>query len=223
MMYCSIIKFGTNNELCSTAKSYLFINYVGHKQYNLYNVSCDITRVSIPPFCYASSGIFFRRIADMEKSVVSVERIQEYQNTPVEAAMTLDSDQQLQDSWPEQGEVEFCNYATRYRAGMDLVLRGISFKILPKEKIGIVGRTGAGKSSLTLSLFRMIESAEDINGGGYISIDGINIATLGLKKLRNALTIIPQVSIVCPKIFWTNASHGKRIFKIRICLKYLEI
>ena len=140
----------------------------------------------------------------MEKSVVSVERIQEYQNTPVEAAMTLDSDQQLQESWPEQGEVEFCNYATRYRAGMDLVLRGISFKILAKEKIGIVGRTGAGKSSLTLSLFRMIESASDINGGGYISIDGINIATLGLKKLRNALTIIPQVSIVCLKILWKN-------------------
>ena len=186
MMYCSIIKFGTNNELCSTGKSYLFINYVGHKQYNFY---------------------IFRRIADMEKSVVSVERIQEYQNTPVEAAMTLDSDQQLQESWPDQGEVEFCNYATRYRAGMDLVLRGISFKILPKEKIGIVGRTGAGKSSLTLSLFRMIESAEDINGGGYISIDGINIATLGLKKLRNALTIIPQVSIVCPKILWTNETY----------------
>ena len=131
----------------------------------------------------------------MEKSVVSVERIKEYQCTPVEAAMNLDSDQQLPKSWPEHGEVEFCNYATRYRAGMDLVLRGISFKIEANEKVGIVGRTGAGKSSLTLSLFRMIESAADINGGGYIAIDGINIATLGLQKLRNALTIIPQVSL----------------------------
>ena len=131
----------------------------------------------------------------MEKSVVSVERIKEYQCTPVEADMTLASDHQLPTSWPEHGEVEFCNYATRYRAGMDLVLRGISFKILANEKVGIVGRTGAGKSSLTLSLFRMIESAADVNGGGYIAIDGINISTLGLKKLRNALTIIPQVSV----------------------------
>ena len=132
----------------------------------------------------------------MEKSVVSVERIQEYQCTPIEADMTLESDHQLPKSWPEHGEVEFCNYATRYRAGMDLVLRGISFKILANEKVGIVGRTGAGKSSLTLSLFRMIESAADVNGGGYIAIDGINISTLGLKKLRNALTIIPQVSFL---------------------------
>ena len=153
----------------------------------------------------------------MEKSVVSVERIQEYQNTPVEAAMTLDSDQQLQESWPERGEVEFCNYATRYRAGMDLVLRGISFKILAKEKIGIVGRTGAGKSSLTLSLFRMIESASDINGGGYISIDGINIATLGLKKLRNALTIIPQVSKLSVV---AKVSHVRR--NVRFVVEYVR-
>ena len=74
----------------------------------------------------------------MEKSVVSVERIKEYQCTPVEAAMNLDSDQHLPKLWPENGEVEFCNYATRYRAGMDLVLRGISFKIEANEKVGIV-------------------------------------------------------------------------------------
>ena len=108
--------------------------------------------------------------------------------------MELVSDHQLPSQWPEDGVVEFRNYATRYRPGLDLVLRGVSFQIRASEKVGIVGRTGAGKSSLTLSLFRLIEAAEDVNGGGHITIDGLNIATIGLRKLRNALTIIPQVS-----------------------------
>lgn len=82
----------------------------------------------------------------------------------------------------------FDDYATRYRDGMDLVLRGVSFRILPEQKVGIVGRTGAGKSSLTLSLFRIIEAAR-----GSISIDGFQIAHMGLHRLRAALTIIPQV------------------------------
>ena len=64
---------------------------------------------------------------------------------------------------------------------------GVTFLVKPLEKVGIVGRTGAGKSSLTLSLFRIIERA-----GGCITIDGVNIAHLGLGKLRSALTIIPQ-------------------------------
>ncbi len=71
---------------------------------------------------------------------------------------------------------------------MDLVLRGVSFEIKPEQKVGIVGRTGAGKSSLTLALFRIIEGAQ-----GAICIDGINIAQMGLARLREALTIIPQV------------------------------
>ena len=73
--------------------------------------------------------------------------------------------------------------------GMDLVLRGVSFSIRPEQKVGIVGRTGAGKSSLTLALFRIIEGTQ-----GSICIDGLNIAHIGLSRLREALTIIPQVS-----------------------------
>ena len=71
---------------------------------------------------------------------------------------------------------------------MDLVLKGVTFRIKPQQKVGIVGRTGAGKSSLTLSLFRIIEAAQ-----GSISIDGLNISQMGLARLRAALTIIPQV------------------------------
>ena len=90
--------------------------------------------------------------------------------------------------WPQEGAVEFHNYETRYRAGLDLVLKDFTCSIKPGEKIGIVGRTGAGKSSLALALFRIIEAA-----GGYIAIDGINISELGLHNLRSKLTIIPQV------------------------------
>ncbi len=93
------------------------------------------------------------------------------------------------DAWPSEGAIEFREYATRYREGMDLVLRGVTCAIKPMEKVGIVGRTGAGKSSLTLSLFRIIESA-----GGAIVVDGVDIAKIGLGRLREALTIIPQVS-----------------------------
>ena len=77
---------------------------------------------------------------------------------------------------------------------MDLVLKGVTFHIKSEQKVGIVGRTGAGKSSLTLSLFRIIEAVH-----GCIFIDGLNISQMGLAKLRAALTIIPQVSDIANK------------------------
>ena len=80
------------------------------------------------------------------------------------------------------------DYSVRYREGLDLVLRDISCHINGGEKVGIVGRTGAGKSSLTLALFRIIEPA-----AGSITIDGENIEDIGLHDLRSRLTIIPQV------------------------------
>jgi ATP-binding cassette subfamily C (CFTR/MRP) protein 1 len=89
-------------------------------------------------------------------------------------------------NWPS-GQIEFKNYSTRYREGLDLVLKGLSFSIKAKEKVGIVGRTGAGKSSLTLALFRLIEPS-----GGTIVLDGIDVKILGLHDLRSRLTIIPQ-------------------------------
>uniref|UniRef100_A0A8D2LRY7 Multidrug resistance-associated protein 1 n=1 Tax=Varanus komodoensis TaxID=61221 RepID=A0A8D2LRY7_VARKO len=94
-------------------------------------------------------------------------------------------------SWPHKGQVEFRDYGLRYRDDMDLVLRNISISIDGGEKVGIVGRTGAGKSSLTLGLFRINEAAE-----GEILIDGINIAKIGLHDLRFKVTIIPQDPIL---------------------------
>ncbi|KAJ2858286.1 Canalicular multispecific organic anion transporter 1 [Coemansia erecta] len=75
----------------------------------------------------------------------------------------------------------------RYREGLDLVLKGISFKIKGKQKIGVVGRTGAGKSSLTYALMRIVEPA-----AGTIFIDGIDISTIGLNALRSQISIVPQ-------------------------------
>lgn len=89
--------------------------------------------------------------------------------------------------WPAHGAVEIKNYSTRYRPGLDLVLKDINLDIKAHEKIGVVGRTGAGKSSLTLALFRIIEPVS-----GNIAIDGLNTSTIGLRDLRSRLAIIPQ-------------------------------
>ncbi|XP_070202781.1 ATP-binding cassette sub-family C member 3-like [Littorina saxatilis] len=89
--------------------------------------------------------------------------------------------------WPDRGEIRYNTYSTRYRPGLDLVLNSLSCFIKAGEKVGIVGRTGAGKSSLSLSIFRLLDAAE-----GSITIDNINIATIGLHDLRSRLTILPQ-------------------------------
>ncbi|XP_058815258.1 multidrug resistance-associated protein 1 isoform X5 [Topomyia yanbarensis] len=127
-----------------------------------------------------------RMTSDVETNIVAVERIKEYGETKQEAAWEL-SNSTLPRDWPEQGRVEFQDFQVRYREGLELVLKGISFTVEGGEKVGIVGRTGAGKSSLTLALFRIIESA-----GGKIVIDGQDISQLGLHSLRSRLTIIPQ-------------------------------
>ena len=157
-----------------------------------------------------------RRAADLEKSLVSVERIKEYQETPQEAMRETPNDPDQ--SWPEYGNIKFDHYSTRYRPGLDLVLSDISCSIKSGEKIGIVGRTGAGKSSITLSLFRIIESA-----AGAISIDGVNIAQIGLTRLRSALTIIPQDPVLFSGTLRFNldpfALHTDRYKPLFTCFK----
>ncbi|XP_014276421.1 multidrug resistance-associated protein 1 isoform X1 [Halyomorpha halys] len=127
-----------------------------------------------------------RMTADVETNIVAVERIKEYADTPQEAPWEI-TPSLVGSEWPDTGKVEFVDFKVRYREGLDLVLKGLKFEISGGEKVGIVGRTGAGKSSLTLSLFRIIESAD-----GKIMIDGIDISNLGLHSLRSRLTIIPQ-------------------------------
>ncbi|KAF9909398.1 hypothetical protein BX616_011195 [Lobosporangium transversale] len=98
-----------------------------------------------------------RSYCDLQNQLVAVERVDEYANKNPEAP--AETDVVLPENWPNEGRVEFRNYSTRYREGLDLVIKNISFTVEPAQKIGIVGRTGAGKSSLTLALFRIIEAA----------------------------------------------------------------
>ncbi|KAL8598047.1 Canalicular multispecific organic anion transporter 2 [Nucella lapillus] len=127
-----------------------------------------------------------RQIGDLQSNIVSVERLREYSQLPNEADWVTPS-KRPSPEWPHKGEVVFEHFHTRYRPGLDFVLKGVTFTIRHGEKVGIVGRTGAGKSSLTLALFRLIESA-----GGAIRIDGVDIADMGLHDLRARLTILPQ-------------------------------
>ncbi|XP_038107556.1 multidrug resistance-associated protein 1-like [Culex quinquefasciatus] len=125
-----------------------------------------------------------RMTAEVETNIVAVERLEEYTVLPREAEWQVGT---VDKAWPIDGNVDFNNYKIRYREGLDLVIRGISLSVKGGEKIGIVGRTGAGKSSLTLGLFRIVEAA-----GGEIVIDGLDISKMGLHQLRSRLTIIPQ-------------------------------
>uniref|UniRef100_A0A8D0A0W7 ABC-type glutathione-S-conjugate transporter n=1 Tax=Sander lucioperca TaxID=283035 RepID=A0A8D0A0W7_SANLU len=126
-----------------------------------------------------------RMTSELETNIVAVERVSEYTKLENEAKWITDT--RPPEKWPEAGRLHFDNYKVRYRPGLDLVLHGITCDIKSTEKIGIVGRTGAGKSSLTNCLFRIIEAAE-----GRILIDDVDVSTIGLHDLRNRLTIIPQ-------------------------------
>ncbi|XP_011377129.1 canalicular multispecific organic anion transporter 1 [Pteropus vampyrus] len=130
-----------------------------------------------------------RLTSEIETNIVAVERINEYINVENEAPWVTDKRPPV--GWPSKGEIQFRNYEVRYRPELDLVLKGITCDIRSMEKIGVVGRTGAGKSSLTNSLFRILEAA-----GGQITIDGVDIASIGLHDLREKLTIIPQDPIL---------------------------
>ncbi|XP_062705317.1 multidrug resistance-associated protein 1-like [Aedes albopictus] len=125
-----------------------------------------------------------RMTAEVETNIVAVERLEEYTVLPREAEWQKGT---IDKAWPQEGNVQFNDYKIRYREGLDLVIKGISLNVKGGEKIGIVGRTGAGKSSLTIGLFRIVEAA-----GGTIMIDGQDVSKLGLHQLRSRLTIIPQ-------------------------------
>jgi ATP-binding cassette subfamily C (CFTR/MRP) protein 1 len=100
-----------------------------------------------------------RQTVEVETNIVSVERVLEYANLPSEAPDVIFKSRPTI-GWPANGGVSFKNYSTRYRPELDMVLKDINLDIKPHEKIGVVGRTGAGKSSLTLALFRIIEASE---------------------------------------------------------------
>jgi ABC-type multidrug transport system fused ATPase/permease subunit len=91
------------------------------------------------------------------------------------------------DQWPSEGVVAFNDVQLRYRDHLPLALRGVTFETKPEEKIGVVGRTGAGKTSLTAALFRTADVC-----GGSVTIDGVDLSDVGLAELRRSMAAIPQ-------------------------------
>lgn len=131
---------------------------------------------------------FMRTLSEYEANITSVERIKEYWELKHEPEWINENNRPPLE-WPQNGEIEFRNYSLKYREELDNVLDNLSLSVKAGEKIGIVGRTGAGKSSLTMGLFRILEHAS-----GSIIIDGIDVNEIGLHDLRHKLTIIPQVN-----------------------------
>ncbi|TKS68688.1 Multidrug resistance-associated protein 7 ATP-binding cassette sub-family C member 10 [Collichthys lucidus] len=130
------------------------------------------------------SGLIFS-FTQTEMQLVSVERTEEYSTgLPTEPQH---QNAQLSPAWPEQGWLEFRAVVLAYREGLPNALDGVSLVMRPGEKVGIVGRTGSGKSTLFLALFRMVELNQ-----GQILLDGLDISTVGLAQLRSRLAIIPQ-------------------------------
>lgn len=131
---------------------------------------------------------FIKMLVSLETSVIAVERILEFCKLKSEAPSHI-PENTPDPSWPSAGAIKFEHYSTKYRENLDLILNDINLDIKPREKIGVVGRTGAGKSSLIMSLFRIIEPTD-----GRILIDNVDITKIGLADLRSHLSIIPQDS-----------------------------
>lgn len=135
------------------------------------------------------SGVL-RQASRAENSLNAVERVGTYIELPFEAPEVIDS-YRPPPGWPSSGSITFEDVVLRYRPELPPVLHGLSFTISPSEKVGIVGRTGAGKSSMLNALFRIVELEK-----GKIFIDGCDITKMGLMDLRKVLSIIPQSPVL---------------------------
>jgi ABC-type multidrug transport system fused ATPase/permease subunit len=131
-----------------------------------------------------------RQLVELESHMTSVKRIKEYSDLPKEAAHESEPGKKPPSDWPQTGRIVYDHVSLRYFEDEQPVLRDLTFEIRPREKVGIVGRTGAGKSSIIAALFRMTEPS------GRIIIDGIDISSIGLKDLRRSISIIPQDPIL---------------------------
>ncbi|KAL4483821.1 hypothetical protein ABPG72_006196 [Tetrahymena utriculariae] len=139
-----------------------------------------------------------RQMITTDSVMNSYERTSLLINQPSEAPLTSEFDKSLGKQqektthWPQQGQIEFKNVVMKYSSELNPVLKGLNFNVSHGQKIGCVGRTGAGKSSILQALFRLTES----ESGSQIIVDGVDISKLGLHKLRQNISIIPQIPFV---------------------------
>ena len=203
-----LYRYGTDNWFCMTLDiiSHIYLTYVLIR-----------TILDIDNFDAAAIGIMldysieiseelleaFEQATQVEKSLVSLERCDAYMKLPsenYEDGKLKEKIYELSDkSWPSEGRIKFEDFSIKYRTDCNLSLKKINIELNPGEKIGIIGRTGSGKSSLTLSLFRIIEAFE-----GKIEIDGFDIHDVPLKKLRRSLSIVPQEPFLLEGTLKTN-------------------
>jgi len=151
------------------------------------NISAAMAGFALAFASSITSDLLFmvRRFVGLEQSMVALERVKEYSILPREGPEFVEPRPPA--SWPQKGKLEVQNLVVRYAPDLQDVLHDLTFTVEPGAKIGVLGRTGGGKSTLALSFFRFVEATE-----GKILIDGINIADVGLADLRSRLTIIPQ-------------------------------
>ena len=116
--------------------------------------------------------------SETEAAITSIERMHSMEMLPQEKSMVTSENNKVDGSWPRKGTLEFNNVALRYRTGLPLSLDGLSFKVQHGERCAVVGRTGAGKPTITTALFRLVEIEQ-----GTISLDGVDLSTLGLVHL----------------------------------------
>lgn len=139
------------------------------------------------------AGIFqwcIRQSAEVINQMVSVERVLGFGELPSEAPLEFESDEQLVD-WPLDGSMKVTNLSARYRSSLPLSLKNVSFEVPTGSHVGVVGRTGSGKSTLVQCLFRLLEPEE-----GTIQLSGVDICKVGLHTLRTRLSVIPQTPVL---------------------------
>ena len=203
-----LYRYGTDNWFCLSLDivSHIYLTYVLIR-----------TIIDIDSFDAVAIGLMldysieiseellegFEQASQVEKSLVSLERCDTYTKLPSENYKDEKLTERKYDlsdkSWPDEGKIIFENFSIKYRNDCDLALNNINLEINSGEKIGIIGRTGSGKSSLTLSLFRIIEAFQ-----GKIEIDGENIHDIPLKKLRRSISIVPQEPFLLEGTLKTN-------------------
>ena len=154
-----------------------------------FNVDPAILGLSISMLLQLCSAFQWciRQSAEIVNQMVSVERVLEYGRIEPESPLELESDKNLDKSWPYEGAITVKDLSVRYRPSLPLALDGASFSVPSGSRVGVVGRTGSGKSTIVQTLFRLLEAE-----CGQISIDDVNIAEVGLHRLRTSISVIPQ-------------------------------
>ena len=157
------------------------------------------------------------RFTTLEKLLTSVERCESF--TKIVQEGTPFEDKSLRNKEViHSGKINFINYSVKYRPNTPLVLKNLNLEIKPMEKIGVVGRTGSGKSTLCLCLFRILEATE-----GKITIDDVDISTINLDRLRDSITVIPQEPTLIEGSLRENIDPGKKYTDLEIENAMIEV